>query len=108
VPGTIRERTNKGGTAVYLCQVYAGRDGSGKRRYVTRSAPTKRAHTVVWGALTQAVRLGWVPINVAAHASPPRMPKRVIRTPKPADVGRLVADVQTVDPELAVYLGLPA
>ena len=59
------------------------------------------------GALAQGVRWGWVPVNVAALAAPPIVPKPVIATPKPAEVKRLVEAIAAEgDLRFATYVRL--
>jgi len=71
-------------------------------------ASIRKAHTIVRAALAQAVRWGWAPMNVAALARPPLVPKAVIATPNPAAVRRMLAAAREHDPELGVYLHLAA
>lgn len=71
-------------------------------------ASIRKAHTIVRAALAQAVRWGWTPMNVAAQARPPLVPKAVIATPKPDSVRRMLTVAREHDPDLAVYLHLAA
>ena len=71
-----------------------------------RPASIRKAHTIVRAALSQGVRWGWIPVNVADMAKPPVVPKPVIATPKPADVKRLVAFIADFDQEFALYVRL--
>lgn len=68
----------------------------------------RKAHNIVRAALAQAVRWTWVPVNVAVHASPPRVPKPVIATPKPASVRTMVQRSTGIDPRFGAYLRLSA
>jgi integrase len=47
-----------------------------------KPASVRKAHTIVRAALAQGVRWGWTPVNVAAMAKPPVVPKPVILTPQ--------------------------
>lgn len=53
--GTIRERKKSDGTRSYTCQVFAGLDPeTGKRRFLTGTAPTERAaHRLVHDLMKQ-------------------------------------------------------
>jgi len=51
----------------------------------------RRTHNVLHRALVQAVRWGWLGVNPAAAASPPRLPTRDIRPPTPEQVRLLFA-----------------
>ncbi len=68
----------------------------------------RKCHNVVRGALTHGVRWGWIPSNIAVHASPPRVPKPVVKTPDPATVTKLIDFAENADPEMAVYIRLAA
>jgi integrase len=54
------------------------------------------------------VRWGWLPINPAAAASPPKVPMPGLKPPVPADIARLFALAQERDPELAVFVMVAA
>ncbi len=69
-------------------------------------ASIRKAHNIVRGALTQAVRWGWLTANVAALARPPAVPRPVIATPRACDVRDLVKVVSEWDPQFAVFLRL--
>ena len=71
-------------------------------------ASIRKAHTIVRAALAQAVRWGWTPMNVAAMARPPLVPKAVVATPKPDSVRRMLSTAREHDPDMAVYLHLAA
>ena len=82
------------------------------RWYVTlrksglKPASIRKAHTIVRAALAQGVRWGWIPVNVAAMAKPPIVPKAVIATPSSREVKDLVAFVGETDRDFATYLRL--
>ena len=71
-----------------------------------RAASTvHRHHRALHSALRQAVRWGWLSANPADAATPPRAPRRRIRPPTAADVGRLIAAAaHSGTPDLAVAL----
>jgi integrase len=71
-------------------------------------ATVRRVHEIVRRALQQAVRWGWLSMNPAIHASPPRIPKQDIAPPAPEDVATLIAVANAEDPDLAVFLQLAA
>ncbi len=71
-------------------------------------ASIRKCHNVVRGALTHGVRWGWIAMNVAVQASPPRVPTPVVKTPDPATVGKLIGAGKEIDPEMAVYIRLAA
>ena len=69
-------------------------------------ASIRKAHNIVRAALRQRVRWGWVPLNVAAHSSPPVAQKPVVPTPTPDVVKQLIAFIEPHDPEFALYVRL--
>ncbi len=71
-------------------------------------ASIRKCHVIVSGALSQGRRWGWVVANVAELASPPSVPKPVVRTPEPDQVRRMLATTAEVDPDFAVYIRLAA
>ncbi len=71
-------------------------------------ATVRRTHNVFHRALGQAVRWGWLAVNPAASASPPRLPARDIRPPSPEQVRLLFARAAEENPAFAVFLQLAA
>lgn len=71
-------------------------------------ATVRRTHNVLHRALGQAVRWGWLTVNPAANASPPRLPSRDIHPPTPEQVRRLFATAADEDPAFAIFLQLAA
>lgn len=67
-----------------------------------------RAHAVLRRALAQGVKWGWLTVNPAANASPPRPRKQQLELPDPADIARLVKAAAKVNPSLPTYLRLAA
>ena len=54
------------------------------------------------------MRWGWLGVNPAASASPPKVTRAEIRPPAPADLARLLRLAETHDPELATFICLSA
>ncbi|MGH8985773.1 MAG: tyrosine-type recombinase/integrase [Acidimicrobiia bacterium] len=67
-----------------------------------------RIHAVLRSALEQARKWGWLTVNPADLATPPRAPGAAINPPEPADLGRLFALVDDAEPELGCFLRLAA
>ena len=67
-----------------------------------------RIHAVLRRALAQGVKWGWITINPAANASPPRARKQHLDLPDPGDVARLIEASANVNPSLPTYLRLAA
>jgi integrase len=53
-------------------------------------ASIRHVHAVVRGALGQAVRWGWIPVNAAATASPPKTRRSEVSPPKIDDARSLL------------------
>ncbi|HSS10080.1 MAG TPA: site-specific integrase [Acidimicrobiales bacterium] len=74
-----------------------------------RAAGTIRQHhAIVSGALAQVVKWGWVPVNVARSASPPRVPAPQVVAPSADEVRALVAAAEARNPILAALIMLAA
>jgi len=71
-------------------------------------ATVRRVHEICRRALQQAVRWGWLSVNPAIHASPPRVPRHTITPPAPEDVARLLSLAEADDSDLAALLWLAA
>src|SRR5690606_36925249 len=67
-----------------------------------------RAHAVLRRALAQGVKWGWLTVNPAANASPPRSKKQHLELPDAADVARLIEAAAKVNPYLPAYFRLAA
>lgn len=65
-----------------------------------------RVHGVLHRALAQAVRWGWIWLNPATNATPPRVGPAEIRPPTPRDVAALLDAVREADQPLHCYLRL--
>jgi integrase len=68
-------------------------------------ATVRRIHGILRRALEQAVRWGWIGVNPAASASPPRVATPELRPPSPAEVAKILKVVGD-DPEFVVFLQL--
>jgi integrase len=67
-----------------------------------------RSHAVLRRALAQGVKWGWLTVNPAANASPPRSKKQHLELPDPADVARLIEEAAKVNRSLPTYFRLAA
>jgi integrase len=70
------------------------------------SGTVHRVHVVLHRALAQAVRWGWVWLNPASTANPPRVPPAEVRPPDPAQVAVLLDAVRERNEALYAYLSL--
>ena len=68
----------------------------------------KRIHSVLRRALDQGVRWGWLRHNPAADATVPRAHRQALTLPDPAEVQRLIAASERINPSLPVFLRLAA
>lgn len=80
--------------------------GQGGRELAPNSVV--RIHALLHRALGQAVKWGWLTTNPAAAASPPRPKRHTIVLPDAADVLRLMAAAEDVNPGLPVFFRLAA
>jgi integrase len=71
-------------------------------------ATVARIHAIARRALNVGRRWGWLSVNPADLATPPRSMRRVIRPPAPDDVRRLLAAARTRRPDLATFLVVAA
>ncbi len=71
-------------------------------------ASVRKVHNILRSALGQAVKWRMLSSNPAASATPPRIEKRPIEPPTPAEVTRLLAAATEADPELGLYVRLAA
>lgn len=81
--------------------------GSLSRRGLKPGA-VRRIHSVVRSALEQGVRWGWLGVNPAATANPPKVPKSPVRPPVPDELARLLEVVATDNPDLHLFVHLAA
>ncbi len=68
----------------------------------------RQHHAILSGALSQAVKWGWVPTNVARSASPPRVRAAKVEPPTPAEVSQLIAAAEERNPIFAALIMLAA
>jgi integrase len=73
-----------------------------------KASTIKRIHGVLRVALQQGVRWGWLPLNPAAAASPPRVIAPDIKPPTAAELARLFTEARSTSPDLATYLVVSA
>jgi integrase len=84
--------------ALYATMAKAGRSSSTIRQH----------HAILSGALRQAVKWGWCPINVASMASPPTVHQQRIVPPSPEEVRAIVELAEQRNPILAALIMLAA
>jgi len=65
-------------------------------------------HAVIRRALNQGVKWGWIAINPALAATPPRIRRTQMTVPDPAAIGQLIAAAKAVNPALPVFVRLAA
>jgi integrase len=82
-----------------------GSDGSKRGR---GPATIRQAHAIMSGALGQAVKWGWVPVNAAKMASPPKVPRANITVPTAAQVRALLTAADRRDAILGRMVMLAA
>jgi integrase len=87
---------------------YRGLRTSGSTGQPLKPSTVRRIHGILHRALGQGVKWGWLSRNPASAASPPRVPKRDIAPPAPADVARLFTLAEQHDPALAAFVMLAA
>ena len=68
----------------------------------------QRVHAVLRRALGQGVRWGWIQVNPASAATPPRVLRSTVTIPSPATIAALVDAAAKVNPALPVFLRLAA
>lgn len=71
-------------------------------------ATVRQVHAIIRRAFRQAVRWGWVNVNPAVEATPPRVRKPVLVMPTPEQVAALLAAAEATDPEFGCVLRLAA
>ena len=76
----------------------------GARDQPLAPATVRQVHAILRTALNQAVKWGWLAINPALKATPPRLRRIEIVPPEPKDVLRLIAEADADDPDLAAFL----
>jgi integrase len=71
-------------------------------------ATIRRVHGVLHVALAQGVRWGWIPLNPASAASPPRVHAADITPPSPSELGHLFSTALSTVPDFAVFVAVAA
>lgn len=71
-------------------------------------ATVRLSHAVISGSLAQAVKWGWVSVNVAKMASPPTVRVKKLEPPTAEEVRALVAAAEERKPTLAALIMLAA
>jgi integrase len=61
-------------------------------------------HALLRRLLNQAVRWGLIASNPVARATPPRVPRHELTIPEPEQVGRIIAQTEKKDSDLACFL----
>lgn len=64
----------------------------------------RRIHGILHRALNQGVKWGWIAINPAASASPPKVPASDCSPPHPTQLARLLERAASESPEFACYV----
>lgn len=80
-----------------------GRDGK-----PLSAATVRQVHAILRRALQQGVRWGWLAVNPAVFASPPKVRHAVTEAPEPDEVVRLIEVGTEEDPDFGCYLHLAA
>jgi integrase len=71
-------------------------------------ATVRQAHAVIRRAFRQAVRWGWIATNPATNATPPRLVRADLSPPNVDQVGKLLQQASTDDPDLGRFLHVAA
>lgn len=90
-------------TAADLDRFYRSMSDSG-----LAPSTVRQTHAILHRSLAQAVRWGWVGVNPAANASPPRRRKSEISPPTPQAVVQLIAAGEQASPIFGTMLRLAA
>lgn len=72
------------------------------------AASVRRVHTLIHGALKQAVKWGWLTENPARNASPPRLAKPKLTVPEQPVIEKLMALAEEENPDLATFIRVGA
>ena len=71
-------------------------------------ATVRQPHAVIRRAFRQAVRWGWIATNPATNATPPRLVRADLSPPNVDQVGKLLQQASTDDPDLGRFLHVAA
>ncbi len=77
-------------------------------RFNLSSSTVRQVHAIVRRAFRQAILWGWVAVNPATNATPPRQTKTDLSPPSPAQVGELINAAYARDPEVGNFLHIAA
>ncbi len=80
------------------------RTNGGSKSQPLSPATVRQVHAILRTSLNQAVKWGWLASNPVLKATPPRIRRPEIVPPAPADVLRLIAEADVVDPDLGAFL----
>ncbi len=80
----------------------------GQRGQPLAANSVHRIHAVLRRALNQGVKWGWIAINPAAAATPPKLHRISISVPSAQEIGELIHRATEVNPGLPVFLRLAA
>ena len=72
------------------------------------SKTVRNVHAVLRRALNQAQRWGWISVNPATLATPPKIVKSEIHPPSRAEVSAFLATLMTTDPNFGMLVWLAA
>jgi len=90
-----------------LDRLYAHlRERGGQDGKPLSAATVRQVHAIVRRALQQGVRWGWITVNPATLASPPRVRTLELAPPDPAQVVKLIQTAAANDPDFGCYLHL--
>ena len=104
--GAIRlDRLKPHDLDVYYARLRAG---GGRSGHPLAPATVKRVHGILHRALQQAKKWGWIGVNPAAAATPPRVVQAEIRPPSPGDVAALFTLAGQDAPMFAVFVVVAA
>ena len=84
------------------------RGGKATATRVLSASTIRRIHGILHVALEQGVRWGWLPINPASAASPPRVTNREIKPPSPEELGLLFTRAAQEAPDLSTFIVVAA
>jgi len=77
-------------------------------RFNLSPSTVRQVHAIVRRAFRQAILWGWVTVNPATNATPPRQAKNDLSPPSPVQVGELVHAAYARDPEVGNFLHVAA
>ncbi len=91
--------------AAQLDRFYAKlRESGGQDGKPLSAATVRQTHAILRRALQQGIRWGWIAVNPAAMASPPRVRAQHLEPPGPEQVIQLIEAATKLDPDFGCYL----